>query len=135
MEYWNESDSDIDEDFSVADLQNDEPKSPDLPMASHEDEKSIIWWVVVFTCLLETLHSLPSQAITWLLKFLSSLFVFLSEYSYNIANIAYAFPSTLHQRTNFILQKLSLPSVQRYVVCQACSSLHNFNDCLEKRVQ
>ena len=136
MEYWDESDSDINEDFSVADLQNDEPNTPDLPMTSqevNEDEKSIIWWVVVFTCLLETLHSLPSRAITWLLKFLSSLFVFLSQYFNNIANIAHTFPSTLHQRTNFILQKLSLPSVQRYVVCQACLSLHNFNDCLEKR--
>ena len=48
VEYWDESDSNIDEDFSVADVQNDEPKTQDIPMASQEtnkDEISIIWWV------------------------------------------------------------------------------------------
>ena len=49
VEYWDEPESNIDEDFSVANLQNDEPKTPDLPMASqetnNEDEISIIWQV------------------------------------------------------------------------------------------
>ena len=106
-------------------------------MASQEDltrdERSVIWLVVVFTCLLETMHSLPSQAIVWLLHFLGSLFTFLSQYSNNIANIAHAFPSTLHRRTSYISKNLSLPSVRRYVVCQACLSLHSYSACLERR--
>ena len=133
MEWWDENN---DEDISE-DVQNDEPDTPIQEMASQEDltrdERSVIWWVVVFTCLLQTMHSLPSRAIVWLLHFLGSLFTFLSQYSNNIANIAHAFPSTLHRRTSYISKNLSLPSVHRYVVCQACLSLHSYSACLERR--
>ena len=84
----------------------------------------------MFTCLLETLHCLPSRAVAWLLHFFSSL---LSRYSERRSIIAHTFPSTLYRRTDFILKKLSLPSVNRYVVCQVCSSLHSYNACYEQR--
>lgn len=129
MEYWDEQDSDIDEDFSLA-------EEPTSPLATHDinrDEQSVIWWVLVFTCLLETLHSLPSRGITWVLQFFSRLLLFLSRYSNSIGNIAHAFPSTLYQCNNFIQECLSLPSVHRYVVCKACFSLSGFDACLEKR--
>ena len=81
MEWWDENN---DEDISE-DVQNDEPDTPIQEMTSQEDltrdERSVIWWVVVFTCLLQTMHSLPSRAIVWLLHFLGSLFTFLSQYS------------------------------------------------------
>ena len=135
-EYWNESDSEIDEDFSQE--KSNEPPTPDESHASQaeelsNDEQSVVWWVIAFTCVFETLHSLSSRAVAWLLHLLSSLFLFLSEYSNKIGNIARAFPSTLHQRFNYINEKLCLPSLRRYVVCQACLSLHDYDECLERR--
>ena len=137
MEYWDENDSDVDNDFSQ-DKCSDEPLTPNPGHESQEDglnqdERSVIWWVVVFTCVFETLHSVSSRAMAWLLHLLGSLFCFLSQYSKNIANIAHAFPSTLHQRSQYINEKLSLPSLRRYVVCQACLSLNAYDDCLERR--
>ena len=76
MEYWNENDSDINEDFSE-EMHSDEPATPSPSKASqgdslNKDEKSVIWWVVAFTCVFETLHSLSSRATTGLLHFLST---------------------------------------------------------------
>ena len=57
-EYWDE-DNDWDADFP--------PESPS-PSDDSEDvqfdaeQRVIPWWVVVFTCTLQTLHSLPSRA-------------------------------------------------------------------------
>ena len=117
VEYWNENDSDIDEDFSI-DVQSDEPATPNPGEASQDGDLStdVIWWVVVFTCLFETLHSLSSRAITWLLHFLSSLFFFLSRYSNSTANIARAFPSTLHQCTNYPRVSICISCVLHYNV-------------------
>lgn len=108
IEYWDESDSAIDEDFTQK--ESAESPTPNRGWASQEsqdeglskDERSLIWWVVAFTCVFETLHTLSSRAVAWLLHFLSSLFFFLGQYSNEIANIAHAFPSTLHQRSNYM---------------------------------
>ena len=58
-EYWDEEDNDLDADF---------PPEPPSPGDESEDiqfdveQRVITWWVVVFTCTLQTLHSLPSRA-------------------------------------------------------------------------
>ena len=58
-------------------MHSDEPATPSPSKASqgdslNKDEKSVIWWVVAFTCVFETLHSLSSRATTGLLHFLST---------------------------------------------------------------
>jgi len=57
-EYWNESDSEIDEDFSQE--MSEEPPTPDESYASQaeqlsNDEQSVIWWVIAFSCVFELL--------------------------------------------------------------------------------
>ena len=83
MEYWDENDSDVDNDFSQ-DKCSDEPLTPNPGHESQEDElnqdeRSVIWWVVAFTCVFQTLHSVSSRAMAWLLHLLGSLFCFLSQ--------------------------------------------------------
>lgn len=135
MEYWDERDSDVDADFK-----DDEPPSmPAQLLEDHvdgilsPDDHDIIWWVVAFTCLFQTLHSLSSRAVSWLLKFLSILFFFFGTYSEQAARIACEFPSTLYQRTQYLKNKLSVPSTCNYVVCPNCLSLFKYKHCLEKR--
>lgn len=133
MEHWDEKDSDIDEDFPLylqrtnllVEETNDEPLS--------KDQEAVIWWVVAFSCLFQTLHSLSSRAVMWLLKFLGTLFAFFGLYSDEIAGIALAFPSTLHQRNQYLKERLSVASVCHYVVCPVCLNLSKYEHCLEKR--
>lgn len=86
----------------------------------------------MFTCIFHTLHGLSSRAVTWLLLLLSSLLTVLGRYSREIASIARAFPPTLYQRSHYLATMLSVPSINPFVVCRACLSLHSYEDCLEK---
>ena len=104
-----------------------------LDYSLSRDEEAVVWWVVAFTCLFQSLHSISSRAVSWLLKFLGTLFLFFGQYSDEVSRIAKAFPATLHRRSNFLRKKLSLPAVRNYVVCSSCHSLFKFEHCLERR--
>ena len=96
LEHWEENYSDIDAEFPF-DLKCSSPNLKDIDETLdhhdlNQDEQAIVWWIVVFTCVLQTLHSLPARAIEWLLKFLSTLLVFLGRYTDEIRRIAIAFP-------------------------------------------
>lgn len=71
-EYWDEEDNDLDADF---------PPEPPSPSDESEDiqldveQRVITWWVAVFTCTLQTLHSLvtlKSSSMTTSVSLLSS---------------------------------------------------------------
>lgn len=97
------------------------------------DEQAVVWWIIAFTCVFETLHSLSARAIAWLLSLLGCLLTFLSRYSDKIANIAHAFPSTIYKRSQYLKERINIPSVCNYVVCLNCLSLYKYDDCLQKR--
>ena len=96
IEHWDEDDSEMDADFSI---------TPDVPSSTctfglvedhaREDDKAIVLWVVAFTCTFQTLHSLSSRAVSWLLMFLGAMLTLFGQWSDKIARIALAFPSTL----------------------------------------
>ena len=119
----------------------DFPPEPPSPSDESEDiqfdveQRVITWWVVVFTCTLQTLHSLPSRAAQWLLQFLYCLLTILGRYSPKIGDIARGFPKTLYLRTQFLKDHMYMlvPKPHHMVVCQACHSLYSFEDCIEKR--
>jgi len=128
---------DIEEDFSTQ-ASNDEPTIPPPSQTVSDegltpDEQAVVWWIVAFTCIFETLHSLSSRAVTWLLKFFGAVFSLLGNFSQPIARMARVFPSTLHRRAQYLHEKIFLPSVSRYVVCPACLSLYDYEHCLQKR--
>ena len=133
VEYWQESDAEVNRDLPSQ--CPDEPASPHINDDDDLDNEqaAFVWWVVVFTCVFQTLHSLSSRAVQWLLKFLGVAFTFLSRYSPAIGQMAQKLPTTLHQREVFLKNKLSVPLVHQMVVCSRCHSLYNYYDCLEKR--
>ena len=133
LEHWDEMDSDIVTDFPsyLCTSSTNEQKNPDELL--NQDEQAIIWWVVAFSCVFQTLHSLSSRAVAWLLNFLGALLSFLGLYSNDIAKIALAFPSTLYRRSQYLQGKIFVASVCNYVVCPACLNLFKYEHCLEKR--
>ena len=119
VEYWNEDDLDFEHDFLVD--SDCEPPTPLLDITSQDEslnreEQAVIWWVVAFTCVFETLHSVSSRAIGWLLHLLGSLLHCLGHYSQQIARIARAFPCTLHQRSKY-LEKKNVSFIRSSICC------------------
>ena len=131
LEYWNEEDDEIDMDIPPP----QEPSDDAYTVIDEQDDmdvNTVVWWIVMFTCVFQTLHSLSERAVHWLLKFLSTLITVMGRYSEKIARIAAAFPSTIYCRTQYLKNKLLTPTVCSSVVCQACHSLYDFNDCTER---
>ena len=131
--YWNEGAFELDEDFPSDD--SDEPgilstsdtaRNLDQEEAADRDAEAVVWWVIVFTCVFQTLHSLSSRAVSWLLNFLG-------RFSDKVASIARAFPSTVFLRAKYLADKLSIPPVHHYVVCTNCLTLYDYCDCSEKQ--
>ena len=92
------------------------------------EQAAVVWWVVVFTCTLRSLHSLFLRAVEWLLKFLVVLLTLLGRYSGKIFEIARAVPSTSEQNTSGSIytsyfSKSTLPLLP----------LYKYEDCIEKR--
>lgn len=127
IEHWNEQDQDIDADFF------EQSESTDQEEMNIDTEGRIItWWVVLFTCVFQTLHCLPSRAVQWLLQFLFCLLTVLGRYSPVIAEIAGGFPRSLHLRGKYLKDSLLVPNIKHMVVCPMCHSLYSFRDCIEK---
>ena len=126
IEHWQESDSEIDVDL-------EEPLLPPMDKereAMDAEQKDLVWWLVVFTSVFQTLHGLSFRATQWLLKFLGTLLLFLGRYSVKVAEIAAAFPSTVHLRATYL--KNQVPSYP-VLVCNVCHALYDYKDCSEKR--
>lgn len=73
----------------------------------------------------QTLHKLPQRAMEWLLKFIGTLLVFLGKFALPIQRIAASFPGTLYLRGRYLDEKVSRPSIVKYVVCSSCHALHS----------
>ena len=132
IEYWKESDDEIEGD--IQECAQSEPNAQDIQMDSQQqagldsEQAAVVWWVVMFTCTLQSLHSLSLRAVKWLLKFLVVLLTFLGRYSDKISEIARAFPCTLFLRTKYIREKVSVPPIFQKVACRNCHSLHRYED-------
>ena len=87
---------------------------------------------MAFTAIFETLHTIPTRAVIWLLKFLWCLFTVLGQYSDKISAIAKNFPSTIYKRAQYLKKTLAIPSVRHMVVCPHCYSIFEFEECTDK---
>ena len=104
-EHWFEEDTEID--LESFDLNEPSPEPQVGSKINKEDAedvecRAIVWWLVTFTCIYETLHSLSLRAIQWLLLFFATLLSVLGKFSSKIQKIAQAFPSTLYLRKQYI---------------------------------
>ena len=130
MEYWAESDDELKNDCGS----EPEPLSDNLELRNlDDDQESAVWWIVAFTCVMQTLHSMSLQSVEFLLKFLAGLLTFLGRYSAKIAEIASALPCSVYSRSKFLENTLCLVPVATMVVCLRCHSLYNYLECIEKR--
>ena len=129
LEYWEESDSELQEDFSTDEPQTlTELHSDSQCSVTH---RSLIWCIMTFVSLFQTLHFIPDRAADWLLQFIGILLKFLGRYSEFIAVVAANIPTSVYMRNKQLFGGGS--EFIKYVVCPECHSLYNFKDCLERR--
>ena len=128
MEYWEDSDSDIDADFSTS---SHAPALPDVESPKKENQDGVVWWITMFVCIFRSVHFLPDRAVAWLLLFLKGLFNFLGRYSPVISSIAIALPTSIHLLEHYMGTPEVMANVKKYVVCPNCHTLYSYNDCFD----
>ena len=88
VEFWIESDMEIDEDIVIEDASI---PPPDVQESPENGELSIIVrWIVTLLSIFQTRFFLTNRALNWLLKLLSVLLTFLGRYSTKVAEVASA---------------------------------------------
>ena len=102
--------------------QDDTKASPE-----HFEVKTVVWWIVAFISLFQTLHVIPDRAVAWLVKFIIILLNYFGRFAPKLQNMAVALPWSLYCRNKFLLDGNSL-DIRKYVVCPSCHSLHHLED-------
>ena len=129
IEYWIESDVDIDED-----IRDDTNRAPPIITLSDSDasEKteshSVVKWIVVLLSIFQSRFFVTNRAMTWLIKFIGILLTFLGKYSPDVASIASIFPSKMRHFNKTVEKDCQFG---RRAACVSCDSIYKFDDCLQ----
>ena len=129
QEHWIESDNEIEMDVQTL---VPPPLLCDSPQKSKEDQEmeAVVWWIVAFLSLFQTLHFIPERAMSWLFRFLCTLLKYCNRFTPRIAQIIKLLPSSPYMRDKY-LSKGTIDILQ-HVVCRDCHSHYTYNQCIEK---
>ena len=126
-EYWEESDAEIAEDLEP-------PRNLDTTEDElNPEQTSLIWWIMLFVSLFQTLHVIPQRAIGWLLCFFAALLQYLGKYSDFIQKVSAAFPSSVYLMDKYMGKDDSLNTFHKFVACPKCHSLYKYEETFVKR--
>ena len=131
IEYWIESDVDIDEDTQLEECSISPPDLPPQEVSSDERELNfLLKWIVTLLSTFQTRFFLTDKAITWLLKFLFILFEFLGKYSPKVARLASKIPQSPFKMNS--ITGAGHDTFETRVACKQCDSIYEFKDCVSK---
>lgn len=90
---YEDAEEDVNNDFA-----NSWEESPDFPLQEkHEEENSLVSWLVLFLLRLQSRFYLPDVAVSSLVKFLYAFLVILGTRSDYVARMVRSFPPSLYQ--------------------------------------
>ena len=128
IEYWTESDVEIDEDIQLECAHIPPPDISDIPESQEKAELCmIVKWIMTLLSVFQTRFYLTDRALKWIIKFLGVLLQFLGKYSTKIAELAPMLPQSMN---NSLTNMGGL--FQRRAVCKDCDSLYTFGECIRK---
>ena len=131
-EHWLESDNEIEGD--IHQFLSLPPLLPDVPPPAQVTEnkkvEAVIWWIVTFISLFETLHFIPERAVLWLMKFIRVMLKYCGQFSPHIAEVAEKLPQSSYMRDKYL--EGSKITTMQYVVCSKCHSMYSFEQCIQK---
>ena len=128
IEYWIESDVDIDED-----IRDDTNRAPPITLSDSDASKkleshSVVKWIVVLLSIFQSRFFVTNRAMTWLIKFFGILLTFLGKYSPDVASIASIFPSKMRHFNKPVEKDCQF---ERRAACVSCDSIYKFDDYLQ----
>ena len=62
----------------------------------------LVWWIVAFVSVFQTLHCISDRGIAWLLKFLAVLLHYCGNLSPRLLRVSQALPSSIYLRDEFV---------------------------------
>ena len=134
VEFWDESDTEIDEDIDNADSRcmsplNDSDNENESNMA---ERRLTVRWIIVILSIFQTHFILTAAAMKWLLKFLIALLRYLGKYSPKLTEIADGLPQSLYQYESSLGSITPDIDIKKKVVCLKCESLYSLKELLQK---
>ena len=122
VEYWIESDTEINEDVEI----NVIPPQ-DLPLQKETTESvsssNTSKWIITLLTIFQTRFFLTNRAIEWLLNFIVILLQYLSKYSTHLSELAARFPRSMHQYNNSLEKIVPINKFMKQAVCVKCETL------------
>ena len=133
VEFWIESDSEIDEDI---DIESANIPPPDVSLIKNSEEEAeqnlFVKWIVTLLSIFQTRFFLTNNTLDWFLKFLGVLLRYLGKYSTKISEIAMKLPQSLYKHNRLLTDVAINNSFEKQAVCMTCDSLYSFEKCIEK---
>ena len=136
VEFWDESDTEIDEDIDNADSRCMSPlnDSDNEDVSSISERRVTVRWIIVILSIFQTRFILTAEAMKWLLKFLVVLLRYLGKYSPKLTEIADLLPQSLYQYESSLGSITPNIDINKNVVCLKCESLYTLKECFRKVV-
>ena len=91
------------------------------------EEEATVWWIVLFTCVFQTLHKVLARAMDRLLKLLEVVICFLGKFPDTIKRIASHLPNTNYLRAKYLQEQIVQADTNYSVVWPKCHRLHNID--------
>ena len=133
VEYWNESDAELDMDFTS---NSTPPLEMNIDESKDEDQLPhifIVRWIVFLLAYFQARFFLSDAALTWILCFFSTLFKVLGKFSDKITVIAGMLPTSLYKRNQYTASiSPGSDSFEKRVACESCFSLYRYEECFSK---
>ena len=89
----------------------------------------LIYWMIHLIALLQKKHYIPNVAVSMLLQFLHAFFMILSRTGSKLEFLE-KFPKSVYQMQKHLNRNSQI--FKRYVVCEKCSSIYEYDNCLER---
>ena len=109
---------------------DDSPMSTDTSEDRSFHHLTLVMWICVFVCTLQSKYALPDTVIETLIYFVQELFVILTQYGAMFASVATSLPTSI-----YLLRKhigFTHDNFVKYVVCRKCCVLYQYSDCVAK---
>ena len=133
VEYWIESDDEIDEDITI---EGSHIPPPEMELEGSEGNlhrtNITIRWIVMLLSVFQTHFYLTKRALCWLLNFLFILFRYFGRFSSDMAELGLAFPQSLHQYEAVVSNIIPNSIFEKRAVCTNCQSIYKFEECVRK---
>ena len=129
-EHWEVNVDDIVKDFDVE--SDDDNENLTHTNGAAPAANGLLSVILMFITLWASFYGISATAINHLVKFLHYVFTVLAKNSQTFVTLSDVFPTSLYMVKKYL--GIAGDKFSKYVICQKCGSLYEFNECFEKTI-